>query len=192
MKFAYVDESGERDHSSVFVMAGVLVDAYRLRKYTGEFDERLSVILAQHPGLRTELKTQRMINGEGGWSKVGPDERKQFLENICALADECARIFAVAFSFQNFDAALNGSHGQPFGKSHWNGAALYISCLIQQKMQKVHKNKGLTVLIFDDNKKEMPSLSDSLHDASPWFDPFYQTSRTVRGSTAWENLTPSP
>ncbi|MGJ4890767.1 DUF3800 domain-containing protein [Bradyrhizobium sp. HKCCYLRH3099] len=66
MKFAYVDESGEQNHSSVFVMAGVLVDAYRLRKYTETFDEKLSVILAKHPGLRTELKTQRMINGEGG------------------------------------------------------------------------------------------------------------------------------
>ncbi len=30
----YVDESGEQDHNEVFVMAGVLIDAYRLRKHT--------------------------------------------------------------------------------------------------------------------------------------------------------------
>ncbi|MGJ5096846.1 DUF3800 domain-containing protein [Bradyrhizobium sp. HKCCYLRH2057] len=97
----------------------------------------------------------------------------------------------MAFSFENFEAALSGSYEQPFKKSYWNGAALYISCLIQQKMQRSRKNKGLTVLIFDDNKKEMPDLSDSLHEASPWFDPLYQTRRTLRKKTVWEELTPA-
>jgi Protein of unknown function (DUF3800) len=31
MKFAYVDESGCSDEGDVFVMAGLLIDAYRLR-----------------------------------------------------------------------------------------------------------------------------------------------------------------
>jgi hypothetical protein len=31
MKFAYVDETGSTDERDVFVMAGLLVDAYRLR-----------------------------------------------------------------------------------------------------------------------------------------------------------------
>jgi hypothetical protein len=34
MKFAYVDESGVKSDCDVFVMGGVLVDAYRLPRYT--------------------------------------------------------------------------------------------------------------------------------------------------------------
>ena len=36
-----------------------------------------------------------------------------------------------------------GKHAQPF-KSHWLGAALFIASLVQQKMLKEDRNKGLT------------------------------------------------
>ena len=38
MKFVYVDESGDQGQSDIFVMAGLLIDAYRLRKWTAAFD----------------------------------------------------------------------------------------------------------------------------------------------------------
>jgi len=50
MKFTYVDESGGRDHTDVFVMVGLLIDAYRLRKYTSQFDTMIADFLAKHPG----------------------------------------------------------------------------------------------------------------------------------------------
>ena len=49
MKFAYIDESGSTDEGDVFVMSGLLIDAYRLRKYTSRFDQQLAVFLAKHP-----------------------------------------------------------------------------------------------------------------------------------------------
>ncbi len=66
MKFVYVDESGERDHTDVFVMAGVLIDAYRLRKHTANFDGMIKTFLAKHEGAPKELKTHAFINGDGG------------------------------------------------------------------------------------------------------------------------------
>ena len=188
MKFAYLDETGSSDQSDVFVMAAVLVDAYRLRKYTAEFDEIIDGILAQHPGLRKELKTKRMINGEGGWSKVNAEERKRILTEICDLANECSRIFAVALSFRDFNTAVEGGYGQPFEKSYWIGAAMYLSSIIQKKMQTSKKNKGLTVLICDDNKQEMSNLSDALHLSVAWFDPLYQKSKVIKRKTAWIEL----
>jgi len=41
------DESGEQDHTDAFVMAGLLVDAYRLRKYTATFDQMITTFLAK-------------------------------------------------------------------------------------------------------------------------------------------------
>jgi len=86
MKFIYVDESGSEGESDVFVMCGLMVDAYKLRKKTADFDKMLAEFLAKHPGSSTELKTSRFINGKGGWSKISPDERKAFLTDICNLA----------------------------------------------------------------------------------------------------------
>ena len=42
MKFIYVDESGSEGESDVFVMCGLMVDAYKLRKKTADFDKMLA------------------------------------------------------------------------------------------------------------------------------------------------------
>jgi Protein of unknown function (DUF3800) len=188
MKFAYVDESGDQGQGDAFVMAGVLVDAYRLRKYAVKFDEMIAAFLTKHPGAPKELKTKNFINGVGGWSKVDPEERKKFLSQICSLIAECSKIFGVAFSFELFNAALNGGYGQPFEGDHWLGAALFVAALVQKKMQTERGNKGLTVLICDDNKQGMPKLADALYDSNPWLDPIYQTSTRRRGETVWEEI----
>jgi Protein of unknown function (DUF3800) len=95
MKFVYVDETGDKGQSDVFVMTGLLIDAYSLRKYTASFDRMLTAFLAKHPKSPRELKTKIFINGDKGWNKVDAEERKKFLAEVCDLAAECARVFAV-------------------------------------------------------------------------------------------------
>jgi hypothetical protein len=184
MKFAYVDESGNESQSDVFVMCGLLIDAYRLRKHTAKFDGMIRDFLARHPGAPKELKTNDLMKGTHGWSKVDHNARKQFLREMCDLASECATIFAMALSFKRFRAA-NTTHGKKFGNSYWRAAAMYMAALLQRKMQKEEKNKGLTVLICDDNKQEMSSLSDALFDNDSWFDPIYLIREKKRGKTVW-------
>src|SRR5947209_8316724 len=79
---------------------------------------------------------------------------------------------------------------QPTGKgqSYWLGAAMFVAALVQQKMQGEKKNKGLTVLICDDNKREMQNLSDALYEADRWFDPIYQPCRRKSGSIIWNEI----
>ena len=79
MKFIYIDESGSRDQGDVFVMCGLMVDAYKLRKKTEDFDRQLEALFAKHPGNRADFKTSRFINGKGGWREIVPVERKEFL-----------------------------------------------------------------------------------------------------------------
>jgi len=161
MKFGYVDESGDQGQGDVFVMAGVLIDAYRLRKYTATFDKMIVDFLAKHPGAPAELKAKAFINGTHGWSKVNATERKEFLAQICDLVAECSKIFGIAFSLTEFAKAASDD-SIPV-KSHWLSAAMFVSALIQKKMQEESRNKGMTVLICDDNKREMPNLADALH-----------------------------
>ena len=155
MKFTYIDESGDKSHGDVFVMAGLLVDAYRLRTCTTTFDEMIKTLFAKRPNVPQELKTSALINGDGGWSRVDAGERKQWLADVLELASQYCSVFAIAFSFENFDNTASAEHKQPFGTNHWLGAAMFIAALVQKRMQTVPGNKGLTVLIYDDNKFEM-------------------------------------
>ena len=134
MKFIYVDETGDSSQTDVFVMAGLLVDAYRLRKYTTEFDKLIVEFLKKHPsGKARELKTRSFLNGTDKWSKVNADERKKLITDVCDIACKCARIYPIALSLADFETECgNGKHKQPF-KTYWLGSALLIASLVQQK-----------------------------------------------------------
>ena len=191
MKFIYADESGSREEGDVFVMCGLMVDAYKLRKKTADFDAKLEAIFALHPGTRGDLKTKRFINGAGAWSQVDPLERKTLLREICELAvANGGKLYSLALSFQRFDEAAAADHGQPFDVNSWVGAAMFVSALVQKKMQTVAKSKGLTVVIMDDNKKGMPHLSDGLYSGNDWYDPLYQSRGTKKGKKVWVDRRP--
>ena len=186
MKFIYVDESGARDQGDVFVMTGLMVDAYRLRKKTTDFDAKLEAIFARHPGTRGDLKTKRFINGAGAWNQVPAQQRKDFLREICELAvSNGGKVYGIAFSYDRFDDALAADHGHPFADSYWIANAMFVSSLVQKKMQGVANAKGLTVFIMDDNKREMANLSDGLYKCSEWYDGLYQCRGTKRGKRIW-------
>jgi hypothetical protein len=189
MKFIYADESGGREEGDVFVMCGLMVDAYKLRKKTADFDAKLEAIFALHPGTRGDLKTKKFINGGGAWSQVDAHERKNLLRGICELAvANGGKIYGYAMSFQRFDQAAAAGYEQPFN-NYWVGAAMFVSALVQKKMQGVANSKGLTVLIMDDNKKGMPHLSDGLYTASPWYDALYQYRVTKKKRKVWRDRT---
>ncbi|QDP20021.1 DUF3800 domain-containing protein [Sphingomonas xanthus] len=184
MKFAYVDESGDQAQSDIFVMVGFLVDAYRLRRITADFDELLRGFLAQHPNHPVELKTKAVINGNGGWSNVDAQDRKNFLTSVCNLAAQDGKLFVSAISFQRFNANLpEGPH--PTLRSYWHAAGMYVAGLIQKKHQDDPANKGLTVLVMDDNKMEMANLSDAIYAPFPWFDCLYQRRRLKKRKVTW-------
>ena len=73
----------------------------------------IKAFLKKHPKAPQELKTKAFINGANKWSEVDADDRKQFLEDVCHLAADCARIFAVAFSFDDFKKAVLAGYKQP-------------------------------------------------------------------------------
>ena len=188
MKFIYIDESGARGHhqSDVFVMCGLMVDAYKLRKQTELLDRKFKYLFEKYPGTMSDLKTTRFINGKGAWKAVDMQERQNLLKDICDLAvNNVGKTFGVSLSFANFDAAVNGGYNQPFDKNYWLASAMFISALIQKKMQKVDKNKGLTVVIMDDNKYQISKLSNALYDKDPWYDGLYKVQGKRRGKTMW-------
>lgn len=174
MKFAYIDESGASDQGDIFVMAGIMIDAIKIRKWTTAFDEKLKGALYLHPKPPNEFKTKKFIDGKDKWSEVPPADRKQFLLEICKQVVICGTIYAYAISFENFNKSVEKSDGLPTNQDdYWVASSLFITCLIQKHQQKKRNNKGLTVLIFDDNKKGMSKLSESIYKSDGWYDDIY-------------------
>lgn len=182
MKFAYVDESGRGD---IFAMAGVLIDATKLKKYTVEFDAFLQDVFRKCGKDRpTELKTSLFINGRGKWKAISLEGRKKILQDICDnLKDSAkAKVYAYCLSASSFKKYSKSTPNE----TYWHAAAMYIASLIQKKMvMSTEKNKGLTVLIYDHNAMDFPRLSDTLYKSSSWYDDICQAKK--RGK--WQNIT---
>ena len=196
MKFLYVDESGPGSDgkSDVFTMCGVMVDAYKIRKKTADFDQKLKSLHQITPGMLREMKTSRFINGKGAWKEIDEQERRNFLTEVCQLAVENGgKIFGIGFSIRSFKTASKAGLGPTTKKrmNHWLSGAIFISCLVQKKMQSSGKNKGLTVVIMDDNEQEMSSLSDQLYECDPWYDGLYQIRDKRPKKTGWLPRRPS-
>lgn len=189
MKFLYLDESGtpsgDAQKKGVFVMCGVMVDAYLLRKKTAEFDSLISGILSEHPSVASEFKSSRFIKGLGGWSKVSSDRRKDFVRSVCKLAiAKGNKIFGYCLSLDEFERTHKSGHALPFSKNYWLASAMYIMCLVQKKMQKYSNNKGHTVVIMDDNRRDMSKFSDELYSCPTWYDGLYLAKKTS-GNKEW-------
>lgn len=176
MKFIYIDESGQRDREQgdIFVMAGFLIDAFRHRKQAANFKNHIRNFLDLYEKPPKEIKTKAMIRGARPWNKVEGDQRKAFLEGAVDLAVSCADIYAVAFSLEQFRKTTQEMRkAPPFGTSYWVGAAMFLAAMVQRQMQSFKRNKGRTVVIFDDHRN-LPQVSDLLHQADPWFDALYK------------------
>ena len=186
MKFLYVDESGDNSQGDIFVMTGILVDATRLTKHTKIFDEKVDSILEQSPKNPCEIKTKQLIGGKNKWKGVNPGVRKALLEAFVTQALEFSKIYAIALSLSAFREASQ-KKDIPFN-GHWAGAAMFLLALLQKKMLTVKRNKGLTVVIFDDNPKGMSVVSQCLHAADAWFDPIYQQRKKIRRKNVWKEI----
>lgn len=185
MKFLYVDESGGPDIGDAFVMCGVMVDAYKIRSKTHALDDMLQDMLRRHPRQATELKTGQFINGKRGWSRVDAGVRKRFLERICEFAiDGGGRVYAICLSIKRVGAEASRFEN-PFNGDYWLAAAMYTVALTQKKMQKKSRNKGLTVVVMDDNRRGIPQLAAGIHEANDWFDGLYQLRNRGKRGEPW-------
>lgn len=175
MKFLYVDESGNSNEDRFLTFFGVQIDAYKLKASMKVARPLLRDVANAFPENLRELKTSRMVNGKGGWRNVDPEERKCLFLRLCAFPSEVSgRGIAFIVDRERYADADNNCPG--WAATPWLTGAISIAMFAQSLNQDLQKNKGLTVLIFDDNKVELPKLSSFLVESCPDVDEFYARS----------------
>jgi len=174
MKFVFVDESGDARSDPILVHFGLMVDAYKLKTTMRAARPVLTRVDTAYPGDLREIKASRLVNGVGAWRNVAPEDRKALFLELCGLAAEAsAGCFASLL-----DRGRIGKVPAPvWAATPWMTGAIALAMSIQRVNQRQRRNKGLTVLIFDDNKMELPAFSEFLMQSAPEIDEFYERKR---------------
>lgn len=175
MYFAYVDETGTDGSSPLVVMVGIVANGERLGRTQAEIDAILANLGEVAIGYMSELKSKNLLAGTGAWKGVQGETRRNVVTNLCGwLCDRKHDLALAAIDLGEFEA-------RPFRRDQlgnpWQAAAWHIALQLQRAHQVKKGNKGRTVLVFDDNKRETANFSDLVVDPPSWSDDYYGRSK---------------
>ena len=178
MKFLYVDESGSHPETRYLVFFGTLIDAYKLKKVMHDVRPLLDAISDAYPTNLRELKSERMVQGRQRWGDVDADTRKALYRSLCHFIQVAGvHGYAMVVDKEAYVAKQCARQLPNWARTPWLTGAIALTAFVQRDHQNIKNNKGLTVLIFDDNKVELPKLSEQLVTPSPDMDEYYERPR---------------
>ncbi|MBX3000930.1 MAG: DUF3800 domain-containing protein [Caldilineaceae bacterium] len=173
MKFCYVDESGT-GNEPIAVMVGVVVDAQRMHVTKKEWNEllaELSTIIKQKV---TEIHTRDFYAGNGPWRSIDGQRRAEYISTVLQWVK--ARRHRIAYTavdtaefFQRFKLLPEYADVTTL----WRFLGLHLILGIQREHQKLAKNKGNTVFIFDNEYREELRFTDLINNPPTWTDTYY-------------------
>lgn len=171
MYFAYVDETGTDGESPVMVMAGIVADSGRVGRTQTELEAILSNLGEMANGYMRELKSRHLLAGTGAWKNVPGEIRRNVVSNLCGwLCDRKHDLALAAIDYERFEQNPYQRRELP---NSWQAGAWHLTLQLQRAHQSKPKNKGRTVLVFDDNKREAANFSDLVYDPPAWSDDYY-------------------
>lgn len=174
MKICYIDESGnDQAKDPYLVMVGIVIDSQRVSRTREEFAEIFERLQNLFEESLREIKGSKLVSGRDRWRKIEPETRKTIVSGLCEWIRKRKHNLALAaIDRQKFHEYATEALPAEC-KDKWLAAALHIVLQIQKAHQQFEGNKGLTVLIFDDNKHKADRLSEVIWQPPEWTDEFY-------------------
>lgn len=176
MKFCYLDESGTGDQP-VAVMVGVVADATRMhltKDHWAELLDEISGIVGQK---LQEFHAHKFYRGSGIWKELDGNARSHLIDAIIRWMK--ARKHKIVYSA--IDANKFKSDGPQVDElcdlSMWKVLGLHVSLALQRAHQREAKNKGHTVLVFDEAVTEKERFTNLLLNPPQWTDGYYDRSK---------------
>jgi hypothetical protein len=173
MKFCYIDESVTAEEP-ISVMAGIITDATRMRVtkiHWSNLLETLSNIIGRQI---QEIHTRDFYSGNSPWRDLDGSQRSAIISAIFDWLQE--RKHHVVYTAVNKAAFLAEFKNEPFYKNVrtlWRFMALHVTLSLQKSFQREKKNKGNTVLIFDNEEREKVQFTDLVLNPPDWTDTYY-------------------
>lgn len=172
MKFCYLDESGTGGQP-ISVMAGVVADANRMHLTKDAWSgllEQLSEIIGNPI---QEFHSHKFYSGSGVWKGLDGAHRASIISTIIEWMKE--RKHKVVYSA--LDVKRHQEQQKKDARFHdltaWRTMALHVALSLQRRHQSESKNKGHTVLIFDEQVKEKEKFTEMVLNPPDWTDGYY-------------------
>jgi hypothetical protein len=175
----YADESGYTGSGHdpaqpVQVMAAILPNAYNFHRSDSEFRNVFDLINTYIPV--SELKCEQIYRGRGSWSGVPAGVRDQVIEFYLDWVSSRRHKFIVtAIDNGAFFARLDKSTSDPITQEiryPYLLAGLHTALVVQKLHRKKARNKGKTILIFDQQDEFADDLTNLVFNPPPFVDEF--------------------
>ncbi len=161
------------------VMAGVIVDAARMHVTKDDWNELLPILSRICGRELREFHTKDVYRGNGPWRGVDGPRRANVIEAVLEWWEE--RKHSVTFSAIDkaaHRARSGAASALPHGcETGWRMGALHLILSVQKEHQRVAKNKGHTVLLFDHESAEEKPISELVARPPEWTDEYYKRRR---------------
>jgi len=179
MYIGYVDESGfvgkARDSDQpIQAMACILPSIYNLHRTTDEFVE-ITTIIRENDVPITELKAKEMYRGWGAWSRVSGDIRHRIFELYLKWLEDRRHktILSLIDNNRFFDLKDSGNSIANHMGFPYVAGALQLALAIQKHHKGEKRNKGKTILIFDEQEGFENHVAELLAKPPGFTDNFY-------------------
>ena len=171
MKFCYLDESGTGG-SAVATMVGVVVDAHRMHLTKGAWLELLKELEEITGNSIQEFHANTFYSGGGIWKPLTGEQRSSIMSAIIKWMDN--RKHKIVYSAVEIEKhkALD-SKSNLNGLNVWKTMALHCALALQRCHQAEKKNKGHTVMVFDEAVKDKVDYTGLVLSPPEWTHEYY-------------------
>jgi hypothetical protein len=146
----------------------VIADGTRLARTQRDLADLLGSIAGIPQGSLQELKSTEIYRGRRQWNGVPGDVRHGVIDRLVDwIGERHHRLTLAAIEYERMKDSPGG------GMDCWLAAALHTALQVQRAGQRLPSNKGVTFLVFDEQKHKADALSDLLFDPPAWTDLYY-------------------
>lgn len=182
MFLCYVDESGYNGNKfnakqPVQVMVGVLVNVYNYHKAHNEFQDVFNIIQKEIP--IKEIKAEEIYRGRNSWRDIKSESRDAVIEYYLDWISDSPSIKFIITAIDN-EKYFQIKKGNP-NLEYFNSlpcpytlAGLHVAITIQKINKNINKNKGKTILIYDEQNEHEDHLSEIIFKPPNFIDEFVE------------------
>ena len=173
MKFCYIDESGTGAEPFA-VMIGIIVDAQRMHVTKDGWLSLLTFLSDLIKKPVEEIHTRDFYPGNSIWRDIDGPMRSRVITAVFHWLNErkhsviCSVIDKTEYQKRQFEETI------PDGiNTVWKCLGLHLILGLQKTFQTEKKNKGNTLLVFDEEKREQLQFADVINSPPAWTDEYY-------------------
>lgn len=179
MFLCYCDESGytgraEDPDQPVMVMAGILPNVYTYHRSDAEFRQIFQIINGHVP--LDEIKGSQIYRGRGAWANIPAESRDQVIEfYLDWISQRPHQLLISAIDNSRYLAYVRDHPTDPHALAlqyPYIFCGLHIAATVQKLNRRHGKNKGKTLLIYDEQSEFSDALAQLLFDPPEFIDDF--------------------